>query len=80
MGCALDDVYADVSYSTRRWNSSRMDIVKSDMRCQLQQLKRDTVVIHVGLIYGAWFGSKVPIVSIPYKSSCSWILTNQEAN
>jgi len=53
MGCSLDDVYADVLYSTRRCNSSRMDFVNSDMRCQLQQFKRlfiqrDIVVIPLG--------------------------------
>jgi len=54
MGCAsMDDVYADVLYSTRRCNSSRMDFVKSGMRCQLQQFKRliiqrDNVVIQLG--------------------------------
>ena len=52
-GCALDNVYADVLYSTRRCNSSRMAFVKSGMRCQLQQFKRlfiqrDTVVIPLG--------------------------------
>jgi len=53
MGCAIDDVYADVLYSTRRCYSSRMDFVKSGMLCQLQQfnrlfIQRDTVVIPLG--------------------------------
>jgi len=53
MGCALDHVYADVLYSTRRCNALRMDFVKSGMRCQLQQFKRlfiqlDTIVIPSG--------------------------------
>ena len=53
MECALDDVHADVLYSTRRCNSSRMEFVKNGMRYQLQQFKRlfiqrDTVVVPLG--------------------------------
>ena len=53
MGCALNDMYADVLYSTRRCNSPKMDIVKSGMCCQLQQFKRlfnqlDILLIPIG--------------------------------
>jgi len=53
MESALGNVYADVSYSTRRCNSSRMEFVKSGMRYLLQQFKRlfiqqDNVVIPLG--------------------------------
>jgi len=46
-------MYADVLYSTKRCNSSRMDFEKSGMRCQLQQFKqlfiqRDTGAIPLG--------------------------------
>jgi len=45
MECAMDDVYADVLYSTRRCNSSRMDELQQFNRLFIQ---RDTVVIPLG--------------------------------